>query len=286
MIAFDYYLSDKNFEIGFKSKTREIKTWREELSINAQEIAQSTNKPLYVFMSGGIDSEVVARTFLENNISFKAITLKFKNGENDYDTYYADTFCKENGIEHKILKIDFNDFLNNQISNFIKQGYKSNNIYYYLQLVLLQYVEDLGGFGIGGAGEQVYYTIDNQVNIKINPSYVIGMEWCKNNNLDHQWWFNLNSSELYASYMNIDIVNFLLKRPNYFDSHHYASIEKTIVYHGYWPEMQKRFKSGGFLNVMPQRKRKEVELQYLFKDLKDKFIKVRDIKKQIGISYE
>ena len=285
MLSFNYIYTPK-FQVTFNPVTRTVLPWFDELSINAQNIARSTNKPLYVFMSGGIDSELVARMFLLNDIPFQAITLKHSNGANSYDTKYADRFCCENGIKQHTFKLNFNDFITRQISRFIQQGYKSTNIYNYMQLLLLEYVEELGGFGVGGAGEQVYYNINDQLSLKINPSYVIGMDWCKNNSAHHQWWFNLHSPELYASYMQIDLVKFLLNHPLYFKSQCHGSIEKTLIYHAYFPDMQQRQKTGGFQNVGQLRNQKENELRYLFPELTDQYIKVTDVKSQLGVNLE
>ena len=282
-MAFDYSF-DGPFSVTFNPCSRTLQTWDNEVNNTAQAIAASTNKPLYVLMSGGIDSEMVARAFLDNNIKFTALTLKHKQQTNSHDTQWADRFCKEHHIKQEILELD-TDMLDEMIENYISQGYRSTNIYHYMQLYILEHLESIGGFGVGGAGEQIYYTVNNTIHLKINPSYTLGREWCKRNNTWHQLWFSLDNPEIYAAYMQIDVINLLLQRPSYFVNHHFASTEKILVLHHKWPTMIKRSKFSGFEQLqMNYRTPKEKALKERFPDLVDLYIPVTTAKAQLGIS--
>lgn len=282
MIAFDYSYIDKEFKVKFKPVSRKVKSWKEELLISAQSIANSTNKPLYVLMSGGIDSEQVARIFLELKMDFKVLTMKHKNGTNTHDIKYAIDFCQKYDIEQTLVELDTEHFFSEEIERYIEQGYRSTNIYHYLQLFLIDELEKLGGFGVGGAGEQVYYTVGNKINLRINPHYTLGMDYCKNNNYQHNFWLNLSTPEIYAAYLNIDLIDFLLKEPEYFISHHYASIEKIMVYHAEWPDMQKRNKYTGFEYIESTvRIPKQKELSNRFPDLVDHYLPIENVKQEL-----
>lgn len=282
-MAFDYSFDGK-FSVTFNPCTRTPQAWNDEVNNTARAIAASTDKPLYVLMSGGIDSEMVARAFLDNGIPFKALTVKHTQGTNSHDTRWADVFCKDHNIEQDILELDTTQ-LNYIIERYINQGYRSVNIYHYLQLYILEHLEKLGGFGVGGAGEQIYYTVDGIINLKINPSYTLGREWCKRNNTRHQLWFSLDNPEIYAAYMQIDIIDMLLQRPSYFVNHHFASVEKILVLHNKWPTMIKRSKFSGFEQLqMNYRNPKEKALKERFPDLIDLYIPVTTAKAQLGIS--
>ena len=282
MIAFDYCHKEGQFDVKFKSISRKPLSWKKEVVNTVKTIVSSTDKPLYVFMSGGIDSELVAHILLQNGIKFKALVLKHKNNTNGHDTIYADMFCEKNNIEQVVVDFDIKEF-DYHIEKYINQGYRSTNIYHYLQLILLQKVESLGGFGIGGAGEQIYYTIDDVVHIKINPSYVLGVDWCKRNNIWHQFWFYNSNPELFASYLQLDLIKFLLNDPSYFKNHHYASIEKMILIHKEWPEIERRNKYNGFENFEKNYKlKKENELKRRFPDIVDLYIPISTVKKQLN----
>ena len=291
MLTFNYSYApipgteiEDRFKVEFSPVTRDLMPWRDEVNNTAKLLASSTTKPLYVFMSGGIDSEVVARAFVENNIPFTAITAKHINGTNAHDTRFADNFCRKYNIEQEIVEIDMDNF-DDIIEGYIQQGYRATNIYHYLQLILLERVEALGGFGVGGAGEQLYYTIDNKIHIKINACYTLGMDWCKRNNTWHQFWFNLTTPEIYASYMQIDIIKTLLHNPDYFVNHHFASIEKVMILHRHWPDMVRRIKFSGFEKIEDSyRQPKQAELSRRFPDIRDLFIPIATIQEQLGIA--
>ena len=66
------------------AKSGEALDWLAETRRTARRIAERTTKPIYLCMSGGIDSEVAAEAFLAEKIPFTALTLSYK-GINDHD---------------------------------------------------------------------------------------------------------------------------------------------------------------------------------------------------------
>ena len=63
MFNFDYWYVDQNipnnFSMKFKKITQPVKSFREEAIHTAQYIRSVTDKPIYVAVGGGIDSELV-----------------------------------------------------------------------------------------------------------------------------------------------------------------------------------------------------------------------------------
>jgi hypothetical protein len=289
MIAFDYnYQNTPNtninqrFEVNFKPTSRPVLEWKQELLISIKDIP--TKKPIYLCMSGGIDSEVVAQLLIQSKIKFKAITFKHIKGTNQNDTCCADEFCKANNIEQISIYFEPEYLFKDGVEKYIKQGYRSINIYHYLQLFMLETVTELGGYALGGAGEMVFHTVDDQICLKMNPCYTLGMDWCKNNNVHHNLWFFHSSPEIYASYLNLELISFLLNDPSFFVSHHYASNEKRIIYHQHWPRMMKREKLSGFGNIRKTiREPVEEILKKKFPDLQDLYLPVNVMKQQLGI---
>jgi hypothetical protein len=58
---------------------------------------------LYLPLSGGLDSEFVAKTLLKNNISFTPVILQFINSTPE--SWYAFKFCDENKLTPKIIDL-------------------------------------------------------------------------------------------------------------------------------------------------------------------------------------
>jgi hypothetical protein len=78
----------------------------------------STNDGKYVevLYSGGLDSEIVLLHCIQNNIPVIAITMVIKIKGliiNTHDLYYAEKFCRENNVVHKLIDLDAESFFNN-----------------------------------------------------------------------------------------------------------------------------------------------------------------------------
>jgi len=73
-------------------------------------------KYVEVLYSGGLDSELVLLSCLKNKIPVIAITLIIKVKGliiNTHDLYYAEKFCREHSITHKLVELDADNFFEN-----------------------------------------------------------------------------------------------------------------------------------------------------------------------------
>ena len=73
-------------------------------------------KYVEVLYSGGLDSELVLLSCIKNKIPVIAITLVIKIEGlviNTHDLYYAEKFCRENDITHKLIELDADKFFQN-----------------------------------------------------------------------------------------------------------------------------------------------------------------------------
>ena len=66
---------------------------------------------IFVFYSGGIDSEYAIAVFKHMNISVTPVIINFKDDLNSHDTHYAFKFCRNNGIEPIVIDFDFIEFI-------------------------------------------------------------------------------------------------------------------------------------------------------------------------------
>lgn len=84
-------------------------------------------KYVEVLYSGGLDSELVLLSCIKNNIPVIAITLVIKIEGlviNTHDLYYAEKFCRENDINHKLVELDAdNFFLNGEYLKYLTPYY-------------------------------------------------------------------------------------------------------------------------------------------------------------------
>ncbi len=76
-------------------------------------LEQRQTKFVEVLYSGGLDSECVIASCLINKIPVRAVTMKLLvNGYpiNTHDLYYSEKFCRQNGIEQKIVDLQVDHF--------------------------------------------------------------------------------------------------------------------------------------------------------------------------------
>lgn len=284
MVAFDYLYKDSKLELTYKPINRKLNDWYDEVDNTVKLIAQSTSKPIYIGFSGGIDSEVIIKSFIKNCVPFTVFIVEFENGLNEHDILWAKQYCQENNLNYKIVKLDVEKFFTKDINKYLNKGYKAIRIFRYLQLFMLETIESWGGCAVLGSGEQVYCNIDGELCLNREYGYFMSLEWCKNNNTTHYPYFFEHNSELFASYMKLELIDFLLQRPQYFKNYiDNMSTEKIMIYHRYWPEMVKRRKYHGFESIIYLKNSVESNLRKLFPDIKPEFFPITVIKKQLGI---
>jgi hypothetical protein len=76
-------------------------------------IANRQTKYVEVLYSGGLDSELVLLSCMKNNIPVIALTLVIRVEGlviNTHDLYYAEKFCREHNITHKLIDFDASKF--------------------------------------------------------------------------------------------------------------------------------------------------------------------------------
>lgn len=79
-------------------------------------LANRQTKYVEVLYSGGLDSELVLLSCIKNNVPVIAVTLVIKiEGMlvNTHDLYYAEKFCREHNITHKLIELDADTFFEN-----------------------------------------------------------------------------------------------------------------------------------------------------------------------------
>lgn len=280
-IAFDYSYP---IAINFKKVSRPVRSWNEEIVDNAKYIKSKTDKPIVVALSGGIDSEVVCRSFLKAEIDFSVLTIKHKNGSNQHDITYAENFCKKFNIQQTIVEIDPFVLFGSDVENFISQGYIANNVFRYLQLFLLKTIHEMGGCAVLGGGEQLYQNVNDIVHLKYAEDFLLALEWIKNNSTLHFPYFFQTTPEIMSSYLQHELVKLLTAKPEYYrcPENNGFSPEKIIIYHSVFPDMERRRKFHGFENINNFRQERQKTLSDKFPQ-KTLYLPISDIKLELGI---
>jgi hypothetical protein len=84
--------------------------YKKELSRIADLVLKDLGKDLVLFLSGGTDSEIVLRSFLDIGFKPRCCTVKFKNDYNSQDVLESIQISKELDIPLDIIDFDVKDF--------------------------------------------------------------------------------------------------------------------------------------------------------------------------------
>ena len=276
---------NNGFNIKFNPTTRPLKSWYTEVYNTANEIYKSNTKPIYVCFSGGIDSEVIVKAFMENKIPFTVFIVKHINQTNNHDIHFAINFCKQNNLKYIICPFNAENFFKKKVFEYAEKGFRAIRIFRYFQLFIMEQIERLDGCAVLGSGEQVYCNINGEICINMEQGHTMSLDWCEVNKTKHYPYYFMQNSELYASYMKVDLIEHLLKNPSYFTNYlDNMSTEKIIVYHRFWPELKRRDKYHGFESIMPIKNETEMKLRDMFPDIVPKFFPIKTIKQQLGLN--
>lgn len=162
--------------------------YAEELRRTADLIYKDLGKDVSIMLSGGTDSEIVLRNFLDIGIKPNCYTIKFKNDYNASDVNEAVDLAKELDVPLHIIDLDVKEFYNSgQASEFGKQ----------LQCTQVTYLV-------------VYYTI-----LKLSLPAVMGGELLLKRNINtdpSSWYFCIRENEdgsamRFSQKFNIPLVN-------------------------------------------------------------------------------
>ncbi len=204
----------------------------------AKLINKSTNSDIYILLSGGIDSEIVARSFVEANIDIMCIIGRFNTVMNDHDIRYATKFCRVFRIPYKIIDIDIYKFWKNDLYK-----YASTSKCISPQLVIPMYLADqVDGHVVIGAGE-CYMVQNSDCEFELYEKEKIAV-WYRHfmiNDKEGTPGFFQYTPELILSFINDKSIINIPKSKRI--STYY---EKLKVYKKYWPEIEDREIYTGF----------------------------------------
>lgn len=99
-----------SFSCGF---AKQAKSFKEELHNAARSTLDYSNTRPTVLFSGGVDSEIMLRAFLEIGANPKIVIVRYENDYNIYDVSYAVTICSMLNVDYEIIDFNLQKFYNN-----------------------------------------------------------------------------------------------------------------------------------------------------------------------------
>jgi len=246
------------FFCSYSRCSRNPGTFKEEciaVALKVDQQAGELGRVPYIFLSGGLDSEVVVRSFLDAGVSFKTISFRFEHDLSSHETYYIDRFVKVHSLDHCYYDISPDWLLSNEAEYFFEQSQcVMSEMLPHMKLI--SYVwNDLNGFPILGNGD-LYVSKDISVDWifdKSKPKY----EW---NYIEFEYilaWnrfaiknkilgclgFFMHTPEIVLAMVNDPVMSKCLKNELKFKLSSRST--KSVVYIKHWPDLEPRLKYHG-----------------------------------------
>ena len=231
---------DDIFHIEYKSATEDHLSFKEECYKTARMIYQSTDLNIKVLMSGGIDSEVVARSFVDQNLPFQAVIYQF-DGQDMYDIHYAVNFCKSKNINYSVVPFHQNKFADTGFWK-ITDHLMSHKAFTAFDVERWNQTEGYAVFGNGDVhiehhnGE--FYSLEE-------GAYALPWLWQKDYDLNGCYRFFKSRPELQLSFINHPMLKIWRKnaKPMGFEDSRWW---KQWIFKDFWPDMLSRPKRTGY----------------------------------------
>jgi hypothetical protein len=210
--------------------------------------AQELGRPIFVCLSGGMDSEVVAKSFLSAGVPFTAITFRFLGGLNSHEIRFVNSFVASHKIKHMFYDIDILSWIASQEAEELFHGAQTASLNLLPHMKLMNHIWfELGGLPVLGNGD-VYFENHDSGWKYVELEYMLS--WFKHairmKILGGIGFFQftpeitlsmLREPKLYKLGMNYDsYANRIYKTSKHI---------KYAIYRKYWPDLTLRPKFGG-----------------------------------------
>lgn len=134
----------------------EILDYRSELIKAAQDIYKKTKRPIWLSLSGGLDSLVMAESFFFARVPFKCLILRFKDDANISDVSSAVAMCEKLRVAYEIVEVDFLKFLSEEAPQYMEQS-KCVTPLLTLHMKSMEMIHKSGGFLVLGCGDPAFH---------------------------------------------------------------------------------------------------------------------------------
>lgn len=265
---FDRKILDKKFEIILSKKITKFASFKEELLNCAKKTIDyyPTLTPC-IFLSGGLDSELILRSYIDIKSKIKVYIVKYENNLNEYDFYFANKICKELNIKPNIINFNLKKFFENDAEK-ISELSEIDNPKLLPHLKFTDYAE---GLSIIGMGDIRWYRTNNDYTKKgtwVNREYEFDLGFDKYNILLNRPaifnWFKF-TPELMLSFLNLKWLKNLLN-DNYYGKLGVIST-KILGYKEAYNNLEERTKKTGFENIENTIKEFEIFLEKKYNGL-------------------
>lgn len=244
-----YYEKARYIPTSFKDECVKV-------AVQISEFAASQNKKPVILLSGGLDSEIVVRSFLETGRPFDTVTNRFLNDLNSHEIVKVESFCSKFNLNPTYIDIDIEQWLIGDQALAMAEDSKCSRAEMLPTTKLLHDVYfNMNGIPVLGNGD--YYLSKD-----VNPHWRM-----KTSNDKHQWnyvefeyilawmryavkknimgsisFFQQTPEIILSMALDDEFKNLIETNPN---GRHTSRSRKYRVYKRYWPDLIMREKFHG-----------------------------------------
>jgi hypothetical protein len=232
----------ENSNLQFKKlRIEKIGSLHEELYNNARLIYEK-NKKLTLFFSGGLNSQIILRTYLDMNVPIEVLIVKYNNDYNLREFNIAKNICERLNVKFHILNFDVDYFFENDAYQLFKQVPTIDPY----KLIFFKVVEESSGCPI--VGNKFPYIFRSSPNYKETADWYI--KFCQDDfSFLHYTkdkiigdWF-LYSPEVLLSLCENELVNDLINDRSFGKQSILTS--RVSLFSKQWNNLENRQKSNG-----------------------------------------
>lgn len=237
------------FRTKFSRYTGHVGTFKEELLKNAQSTLDYSNGKISLLFSGGADSEIMLRSFLELKANIEVIIVRYENDYNLYDVSHAIVICEGLNVPYKILDFSLLKFYENDAIRYseLAQIDRPRALPYCKLLEIVDY------FPVMGASDLSPYRTDSDYSVQgtwMNRCWEHDIGWSKFlREIERPGiaeWFKWTPG-LVLSYLNTEWFKNLTSDKYYGKLG--SNSTKIIGYREAYPQLIDRVKKTGFENI-------------------------------------
>jgi len=185
------------FCVEFEQNTNDILPLREAVRHNNNCIKECAgDSDIYVMLSGGYDSQSIAKTMVEDNIKFTALTFDFGRNLNEFDVSESKRLCDQYNIPLKIVSFDLIDYFS---TGEFKQYCEMTHCNYQYNYVYMHGLRDINGVVVSGHGDQEFEFNDNGKYWVFEEQLFTMFEYVKHSKMDRYIRYHAFTKELWYS---------------------------------------------------------------------------------------
>jgi hypothetical protein len=240
------------FSVNFNQKIKKdsIPSYKDALYNNARIMRDSFAEPFDVLFSGGIDSEIVVRTFKDLGIKHNTFIFRLENDYNFRDVNDAIDICQQINIPYKIIDFNLKNFFENDALYYFNNSFVPRAG----RLPRLKWIEYLDNIPVFCDGEPYWkrmnggdYSQKSEWHLQLGEDAYSSSLYARNIGRDVIGDWYEYTPEILLSHLQHPMTQQLLNDENHGKLSSWSS--RGPMHQEYWPEIKIRKKLVGYEGV-------------------------------------